>query len=56
MTLGSTEWDYSFHHIQRFTKNVEEFTRKIRASTVNGGGDDYEAGLDGLMQTIVCKG
>ena len=56
LTLGATEWDYSFHHIQDFTQNVNDFKRKITASRVNGGGDDFEAGLDGLMQTIVCKG
>ena len=48
--------DYSFHHIQNFTKDVSEFRGKIDGSKVNGGQDLPESGMDAIMQTIVCQG
>ena len=54
--LGATEWDYSYHHIQNFTKTITTFKSTIEKSHVNGGGDAFEGGMDGIMQTIACKG
>ena len=48
--------DYSFHHIQNFTDDVSVFKGKIDASTVGGGADLPESGMDAIMQTIVCQG
>ena len=48
--------DYSFHHIQNFTKDVSEFRGKIDGSKVAGGQDLPESGMDAIMQTIVCQG
>ena len=52
----STELEYSYHHIQEFTSDTNKYESALQKSTVSGGGNDYESGLDGLLQTIVCKG
>ena len=50
------ELEYAYHHIQEFTNNTQTYESSVEQSTVSGGGNDFESGLDGLMQTIVCKG
>ena len=54
--LANPNVDYSFHHIQNFTKDVSEFRGKIDGSKVAGGQDLPESGMDAIMQTIVCQG
>ena len=48
--------DYSFHHIQNFTDDVNKFRDMVDASQVGGGSDLPESGMDAIMQAIVCKG
>ena len=50
-----SEPEYSYHHIQEFTNDTNTYESALDRSTVSGGGDPFESGLDGLMQTIMCK-
>ena len=34
---------------------MELYKSTLGKTTCAGGGDDFESGLDGLMQTIVCQ-
>ena len=54
--MGASESDYSYHHIQEFTTDTNTYQNALRKTTCSGGGDDFESGMDGLMQTIACEG
>ena len=41
---------------EHFKNSTQTYESSVEQSTVSGGGNDFESGLDGLMQTIVCKG
>ena len=47
--------DFSYHHIQNFTDNLTTYKDTLGKTICAGGGDAFESGLDGLMQTIVCQ-
>ena len=54
--VGASESDYAYHHIQEFTTDTNTYQNALRKTTCSGGGDDFESGMDGLMQTITCEG
>ena len=47
---------YAYHHLQDFTSNIGEFQRATENAKLTQNVDSPEAGLDALMQAIVCKG
>ena len=47
---------YAFHHIEDFTNDTDHFKSSVTNTTTKGNVDSPEAGLDALMQAIVCQG
>jgi len=47
--------EYDFEHFKELTKDTASLIEEIRKSDVSANYDTPEAGLDGLMQVILCK-
>jgi len=50
-----TDREYDFVHYLSMTKDLNAFEKKVRDSPVQGNHDTPEAGLDALMQVILCQ-
>ena len=50
-----TDREYDFVHYLSMTKDLNVFEKKVRDSPVQGNHDTPEAGLDALMQVILCQ-
>ncbi|XP_008196758.2 integrin beta-nu isoform X1 [Tribolium castaneum] len=48
------EQGYLFKHRLNFTKNINEFIEKVNGSRLSANNDDYEGGMDALMQILTC--
>uniref|UniRef100_A0AAG5DE36 Integrin beta n=1 Tax=Anopheles atroparvus TaxID=41427 RepID=A0AAG5DE36_ANOAO len=45
---------YVFRHRLKITRDIDRFIAQVKASNVTGNVDNLEAGLDALMQVLVC--
>ncbi|XP_058166803.1 integrin beta-nu [Anopheles ziemanni] len=45
---------YEFRHRLKITRDIDGFIAQVKASNITGNVDNLEAGLDALMQVLVC--
>uniref|UniRef100_A0A182TRN4 INB domain-containing protein n=1 Tax=Anopheles melas TaxID=34690 RepID=A0A182TRN4_9DIPT len=46
---------YGFRHRLKITRDIDSFIAQVKESNVTGNVDNLEAGLDALMQVLVCE-
>ncbi|XP_030634337.1 integrin beta-7 [Chanos chanos] len=46
---------FTFQNVQPLTSNAAEFKEKVSKQRISGNLDSPEAGLDAIMQAVVCK-
>uniref|UniRef100_A0A182N8S2 Integrin beta n=1 Tax=Anopheles dirus TaxID=7168 RepID=A0A182N8S2_9DIPT len=46
---------YGFRHRLKITRDIDRFIAQVKESNVTGNVDNLEAGLDALMQVLVCE-
>ncbi|XP_053673915.1 integrin beta-nu [Anopheles nili] len=46
---------YGFRHRLQITRDINSFIAQVKESNVTGNVDNLEAGLDALMQVLVCE-
>nr|XP_049465725.1 integrin beta-nu isoform X2 [Anopheles coluzzii] len=46
---------YGFKHRLKITRDIDSFIAQVKESNVTGNVDNLEAGLDALMQVLVCE-
>ena len=47
--------EYDFEHFQKMTKETDMLKERIKNSQVSANYDTPEAGMDGLMQVLLCE-
>ncbi|XP_076648156.1 integrin beta-nu [Halictus rubicundus] len=45
---------YAFQHRLSFTNDIQRFIKEVSDSPITGNADNLEAGMDGVVQTILC--
>jgi len=53
--IDSCQPAFSFQNVLPLTNDAKEFEREVSKQKISGNLDSPEAGLDAIMQAVVCK-